>query len=91
MNTTPHLLVARRFREARDALGWRNLDIAARFGVTPATVSYCMQGRIPAPEHVLRWMEERAAIVAAHRPSPPWRWPEAPTDRRPAWRQAQVL
>ena len=69
MNTTNS---ADRFRRALAALEWHNKSVARRWGVSQATICYCVQGRIRVPEEVLAWLEERAALVAVQRPAPGW-------------------
>jgi Trp operon repressor len=64
---------ARRLCAAMAALEWSNKVVARRFGVSSASVTYGMQGQNSVPEHVLVWLEERVAILAAQRPAPPWR------------------
>lgn len=62
-----------RLAAAMKTLGWHHKDTAARFDVSSALITRCVQGDSLVPTHVLRWIEARAYLVAMLPANPRWK------------------
>lgn len=71
--TPERIALGARMLTAMRALGWHQCDVARRFGVSEPAITYCIEGRLRVPAHVLDWLEDRARAVAALPTNPEWR------------------